>query len=77
MIASYAFPSVVSTGLDEAEFARRLLTEHKVAVVPGTAFGDAGQGHVRACFTANEEKLTAACDRIERLLQTLKLATVA
>ena len=73
----YAFPSVVSTGLDEAEFARRLLTEHKVAVVPGTAFGDAGQGHVRACFTANEEKLTAACDRIERLLQTLKLATVA
>ena len=73
----YAFPSVVSTGLEEGEFARRLLTEHKVAVVPGTAFGDAGRGHVRACFTANEEKLTAACDRIERLLQTLKLATVA
>jgi aminotransferase len=67
----YAFPSVVSTGLDEGEFARRLLTEHKVAVVPGTAFGDAGKGHVRACFTANEEKLTAACDRIERLLQSL------
>ena len=40
----YAFPSVVSTGLDEGEFARRLLTEHKVAVVPGTAFGDAGKG---------------------------------
>jgi aminotransferase len=70
----YAFPSIVSTGLDEGDFARRLLTEHKVAVVPGTAFGDAGKGHVRACFTANEEKLTAACDRIERLLATLKPA---
>jgi aminotransferase len=67
----YAFPSVVSTGLDEGEFARRLLLEHKVAVVPGTAFGDAGKGHVRACFTANEQKLNAACDRIEQMLATL------
>jgi aminotransferase len=73
----YAFPSVVATGLDEGEFARRLLTEYKVAVVPGTAFGDAGQGHVRACFTANEEKLTAACDRIERLLNSLRPAVTA
>ena len=67
----YAFPSVVSTGLDEGEFARRLLLEHKVAVVPGTAFGDAGKGHVRACFTANEQKLNAACDRIEQMLATM------
>jgi len=67
----YAFPSVASTGLDEGDFARRLLLEHKVAVVPGTAFGDAGKGHVRACFTANEEKLNAACDRIEQLLASL------
>lgn len=67
----YAFPSVASTGLTEGEFARRLLTEHKVAVVPGTAFGDAGKGHVRACFTANEAKLTVACDLIERLLANL------
>ncbi len=67
----YAFPSVASTGLDEGTFARRLLTEHKVAVVPGTAFGEAGKGHVRACFTANEEKLSLACDKIERLLNTL------
>jgi aminotransferase len=67
----YAFPSITSTGLDEGEFARRLLLEHKVAVVPGTAFGDAGKGHVRACFTANEQKLNAACDRIEQMLATL------
>ncbi|MDB6114288.1 MAG: patA [Lacunisphaera sp.] len=73
----YAFPSVAGTGLDEGEFARRLLMEHKVAVVPGTAFGDAGQGHVRACFTANEQKLTMACDRIERLLNSLKTAVPA
>jgi len=71
----YAFPSVASTGLDEGTFARRLLTEHKVAVVPGTAFGDAGKGHVRACFTANEKKLAAACDQIERMLA--KLGTTA
>lgn len=69
----YAFPSVANTGLSEGDFARRLLTEQKVAVVPGTAFGDAGVGHVRACFTANEEKLTAACDRIDRLLNSLKV----
>jgi aminotransferase len=69
----YAFPSIVSTGLDEGEFARRLLTEFKVAVVPGTAFGDAGKGHVRACFTANEQKLNAACDRIEQMLATLSV----
>jgi aminotransferase len=68
----YAFPSVAGTGLDESTFARRLLTEHKVAVVPGTAFGDAGKGHVRACFTANEEKLTKACDLIERMLAGLR-----
>jgi aminotransferase len=67
----YAFPSVASTGLDEGEFARKLLTEFKVAVVPGTAFGDAGKGHVRACFTANEQKLNAACDRIEQMLAAL------
>jgi len=73
----YAFPSIVSTGLDEGEFARRLLLEHKVAVVPGTAFGEAGKGHVRACFTANEQKLNAACDRIEQLLATLSARTPA
>ncbi len=73
----YAFPSVVSTGLDEGEFARRLLTEQKVAVVPGTAFGDAGKGHVRACFTANEQKLTLACDKIERMLASLSVKASA
>ena len=73
----YASPSITTTGLDEGEFARRLLTEHKVAVVPGTAFGEAGKGHVRACFTANEEKLMAACDRIERLLNSLKASASA
>ena len=73
----YAFPSVAATGLDEGDFARRLLTEQKVAVVPGTAFGDAGKGHVRACFTANEQKLSMACDRIERLLSTLSVKASA
>jgi aminotransferase len=68
----YAFPSVASTGLSEGEFAKRLLLEQKVAVVPGTAFGEAGKGHVRACFTANEQKLALACDKIERFVESLK-----
>jgi aminotransferase len=73
----YAFPSVTSTGLSESDFARRLLLEQKVAVVPGTAFGDAGKGHVRACFTANEQKLTLACDKIEMMLNSLKSSATA
>ena len=65
----YAFPSVATTGLGEKEFATGLLTEQKVAVVPGSAFGENGVGHVRACFATSYEQLIVACDRIERFVQ--------
>ncbi len=66
----YAFPNITSTGLSEKEFAVGLLQEHKVALVPGTAFGVNGTGHVRACFATSYEQLIDACDRIERFVQS-------
>ena len=65
----YAFPNVTSSGLGEKDFAVGLLQQEKVAVVPGTAFGVNGTGHVRACFATSYEQLTVACDRIERFVQ--------
>ncbi len=64
----YAFPSVKPLGLTESEFAVGLLEKEKVAVVPGTAFGVNGTGHVRACFATSYEQLITACDRMERFV---------
>ena len=69
--AFYCFPDVRSTGLDDATFAERLLTEEKVVVVPGSAFGDGGRDHIRACYAASMEQIDEACDRIERFLSRL------
>lgn len=66
----YAFPHVASTGMTEKEFAVGLLQQEKVAVVPGTAFGENGLGHVRACFATSYEQIGVACDRIDRFLST-------
>jgi aminotransferase len=66
----YAFPSVAGTGRNEKDFASGLLLEQKVAVVPGSAFGENGVGHVRACFATSYEQLIVACDRIERFVHT-------
>jgi aminotransferase len=65
----YAFPSVAGTGRTDKEFSAGLLTEQKVAVVPGSAFGENGLGHVRACFATGYDQLIVACDRIERFVQ--------
>ena len=65
----YAFPDVTPVGLDEKTFAVGLLQQHKVAVVPGTAFGENGKGHVRACFATAYEQIIEACDRVERFVQ--------
>ena len=69
--AFYAFPSVRSTGLDDIEFAERLLLEEKVAVIPGSAFGDCGRGHVRACYAAPKPVLKDALERIRRFVSRL------
>jgi len=68
----YAFPNVAATGLSEKDFAVGLLEQHKVAVVPGTGFGEGGRGHVRACFATSYEQIGVACDRIERYVQGLR-----
>jgi aminotransferase len=67
--AFYCFPNVIdATGLDEATFAERLLNEERVGVVPGSAFGPSGAGHVRACYATAYEQIVEAMDRIERFV---------
>ncbi len=67
--AFYVFPSVVSTGLTSEEFAWRLLEEEKVAVVPGNAFGECGEGHVRIAYVASDDDLAEAFERIGRFVR--------
>ena len=67
----YAFPDISATGLNEKDFAVGLLQAEKVAMVPGTAFGDNGKGFCRACFATSYEQLIEASTRIERYVQAL------
>jgi aminotransferase len=69
--AFYAFPSVKSTGLTSDEFAERLLKEEKVAVVPGTAFGEQGEGYLRCCYATSLPQIEEALERIKRFLGRL------
>lgn len=64
----YAFPNIRATGLSEKDFSVNLLQQQKVAVVPGTAFGENGAGHVRACFATAYDQIIEACDRIARFV---------
>lgn len=64
----YAFPSIEATGLPAQKFCKRLLNAKKVATVPGDAFGEAGQGHIRISFATDREDLQEALDRIEAFL---------
>ena len=66
--AFYVFPSIRSTGMDDYEFAERLLDEEKVAVIPGSAFGDCGRGHVRMCYASPYNLLEEALERIGRFV---------
>lgn len=67
--AFYAFPSIARTGMSDEEFAEKLLFEEEVAVVPGSSFGAAGTGYVRATYCTAYEKLEEALVRIERFLK--------
>ena len=67
----YAFPYVGGTGLSEKDFAVSLLQAERVAMVPGTAFGENGAGFCRACFATSYEQLIEASERIERHVQHL------
>ncbi len=67
--AFYAFPRIADSGMDDHEFAERLLREEKVAVVPGSAFGRAGAGFVRCCYATAYEKIEEALERIGRFMR--------
>ena len=70
MGAFYCFPQVTdATGLDETVFAEKLLEEERVGVVPGSAFGPSGAGHVRVCYATAYEQIVEAMDRIERFVE--------
>src|SRR5688500_3225893 len=69
MGAFYCFPRVTdATDLDETAFAEKLLEEERVGVVPGSAFGPSGAGHVRVCYATAFEQIVEAMDRIERFV---------
>ncbi len=69
--AFYVFPSIAGTGLSSIEFAERLLTEQRVAVVHGSAFGDCGEGFIRCCYATALPKIEEAMIRMRRFLETL------
>ncbi|MFC1902853.1 aminotransferase class I/II-fold pyridoxal phosphate-dependent enzyme [Chloroflexota bacterium] len=71
--AFYAFPSIKSTGTTSEEFAERLLTEEKVAVVPGTAFGECGEGYVRCCYATALDDIEEALSRMKRFVSKHRL----
>lgn len=70
--AFYAFPSIKSTGLSSEEFVEKLLREEKVAVVPGTAFGRSGEGHIRCCYATSLTEIEEALARIKRFVKKQK-----
>ena len=70
--AFYAFPSITATGLSSEEFAEKLLFEEKVAVVPGTAFGQCGEGHVRCCYATSMNEIEEALRRMSRFVKKHK-----
>lgn len=70
--AFYVFPCIKSTGLTSDEFCNRLLKEKHVAVIPGNAFGDSGEGFIRISYAYSLTKIEKALDRIEEFIKELK-----
>uniref|UniRef100_A0A7C3YMQ5 Aminotransferase n=1 Tax=Geoglobus ahangari TaxID=113653 RepID=A0A7C3YMQ5_9EURY len=69
--AFYIFPNISETGLSSEEFAEKLLLSKSVAVVPGNAFGDCGEGYIRCAYAVSIEKLKEASDRIIEFVESL------
>lgn len=70
--AFYIFPSIKRTGLSSNDFCTQLLKEQKVAVVPGNAFGDSGEGFVRISYAYSAKKIIQALERIEKFMLKYK-----
>jgi len=67
--AFYAFPSIKVTGMSSEEFAEKLLVAEKVAVVPGSAFGNCGEGYVRCCYATSLAEIEEALSRMKRFVE--------
>ncbi|MFC2043777.1 aminotransferase class I/II-fold pyridoxal phosphate-dependent enzyme [Chloroflexota bacterium] len=72
--AFYAFPSIRCTGMTSEEFAERLLTEEKVAVVHGSAFGQYGEGYIRCCYATSLVDIEEALNRMRRFVAKYRKA---
>lgn len=72
MGAFYIFPSIKSTGMTSQEFCEKLLESQKVAVVPGTAFGECGEGFIRVSYAYSIQEINVAMERIRSFVETLK-----
>jgi len=70
--AFYAFPSIKGTGLSSEEFAEKLLIEEKVATVPGSAFGQGGEGYIRCCYATSMADIEEALTRMGRFVKRHK-----
>ncbi len=70
--AFYCFPSIRATGLTSREFAMRLLEEEKVAVIPGTAFGESGEGFIRCTYATSLDNIKIALERMRGFLGRLR-----
>ena len=70
--AFYAFPSITCTGMTSEEFSEKLLVEEKVAVVPGSAFGQCGEGYVRCCYATSLKDIEEALTRMGRFVKKYK-----
>ncbi len=69
--AFYVFPCIKSTGMTSEEFCEKLLFSHKIAVVPGSAFGDSGEGYIRVSYSYSIEHILEALKRIELFIKAL------
>lgn len=70
--AFYVFPCIKSTGMSSSEFCEKLLEKEKVAVVPGNAFGECGEGYVRISYAYSLENIKIALDKIKHFMETIK-----
>ena len=70
--AFYVFPCIKEFGMTSDEFAEKLLAEEKLAVVPGTAFGDCGEGFLRISYAYSMEQLKEALKRLGRFVEKLR-----
>lgn len=70
--AFYAFPEVAVNGMTSEQFCERLLNEGRVAIVPGTAFGDCGEGFARISYAYSNAHITEALERMEKFLKTIR-----